>query len=65
MQSSVLKLLENEPNYSFPSGNLTRTFYTQQGPHQVGIIMAIVIIIYYILIFKYLNYAANSLKCHI
>lgn len=54
MLPSFVKLPENEPNYSSPSGNLTRTFYNQQGPHQAGIIV-VIIIIYYVLIFKYLN----------
>lgn len=64
MLPSFLKLSENEPHYSSPSGSLTRTFHNQQGPHQTGIIVAI-IIIYCVLIFKYLNYGTNPLKCHI
>ena len=61
---SSLKLPENEPDSNAPSGNLTRTFSNQQGPHQAGIVVAI-IIMYYVLIFKYLHYATNPVKCHI
>ena len=44
MLPSFLKLPGNEPNYSSPSGNLARTFSNQQGPHQAGIIVVIIII---------------------
>lgn len=54
MLPSFLKLPENEPDSNAPSGNLTRTFYNQQGPHQAGTVVAI-IIMYYVLIFKYLH----------
>lgn len=64
MMPSFLKLPENEPDSNSPSGNLTRTFYNQQSLHQAGIVVAI-IIMYYVLIFKYLHYATNPLKCHI
>lgn len=64
MLPSFLKVPENEPNYSSPSGNLARTFSNQQGPHQAGIIV-VIIIIYYVVIFKYLNHATSPLKCHV
>lgn len=41
---SSLKLPVNEPDSNSPSGNPTRTFYTQQGPHQAGTGVAVIIV---------------------
>ena len=51
---SFLKLPGNEPDANAPPGNLTRTFYNQQGPHQAGIGVAIINMHYVLTFYVYI-----------